>query len=82
MSWNYRIFKSYYPGIEDEHCLDIREVYYFEDGTISSWTKEGVSAFGDTLEELRDDLWMMLRAFEFPTLDEKELEAEIKQEEH
>lgn len=62
MHWNNRILKHSSPHGE---CYRIHEVYYDmepdgnEDGL--SWTVEPKTPFGETVDELIEDLEMMLR---------------------
>lgn len=67
MTWNYRIVQhepvNKFVGI----YFDIAEVYYDDAGNIKNYAK-GVSPQGDTPEELKSDLQMMLEAFDHPIL--------------
>jgi hypothetical protein len=63
MTWNYRICK-------DKDGYTIREVYY-NNGTdeIGSWTADPVEPFGETKEELIENLAMMMAAVIHPVID-------------
>jgi hypothetical protein len=50
----------------------IREVFYNEEKSIEGWTDE-VSPFGETLEEITNDLGYMLSALEKEVLVEAEV---------
>jgi hypothetical protein len=67
MSWNYRIVVR-----EEGQFLHygIYEVYYEEDGeTIRFVSAEPVDPWGDTFEELKDNMHQMAEAFHRPTVD-------------
>lgn len=66
MSWNYRV------------CLDtkqlpvfsIREVYYRDDGSVQGWTSIPRDLTGDSPEEIKADLELILQdTFNRPVLD-------------
>ena len=65
MSWNYRVIKN------AEQQFSIHEVYYDEEGKPHSMTVDPVSAFGETLEELKDDSLLISVALTKPVLDVK-----------
>ena len=65
MSWNYRVIKH------AEEQFSIHEVYYDEEGNPQSMTVNPVSAFGETLEELKDDALLISVALTKPVLDAK-----------
>lgn len=81
-SWNYRIIKT----IRDkEPFYRIHEVYYDDNGEIEGWTEEPVLPYGETVEELREDIHYFLQAFQQPILalkeeNEKEKLVEIREE--
>lgn len=66
MSWNYRILKNKLAGRD---ICEIHEVYYNSDGSVKGWTQNSIIPTGETPEELKQDLTMMLQAFESPVLD-------------
>lgn len=75
-TWNYRI-------VEDEHGgLAIHEVYYDDMEVITDWTRDGVSPFGDNMQELNTDFNMMQDAFYEPVLKFVEIAGEPALEEH
>ncbi len=58
-TWNYRVFKAVHAGVEE---FSIREVYYDKAGNVSGYTKSAVDPYGQSIQELRDDLHKMLEA--------------------
>lgn len=67
MTWDYRVIVkdgSYY----------IYEVYYDDDGNPGAFTEDPVSPFGESLEELKEDLKHFSDALSLPVLDYSELE--------
>ncbi len=42
--------------------VSIREVYYDKAGNVSGYTKSAVDPYGQSIQELRDDLHKMLEA--------------------
>jgi hypothetical protein len=60
MSWNYRVVIRD-AGRDAGLTYSLVEVYYDDDGEIIGWFSPG-EASGETLEELRDDLTLMLEA--------------------
>lgn len=66
MSWNYRIIKRTY---EDDDYYELHEVYY-EEGNKFSWTVDAICPYGETVEELRSNIDMMLVAFSKPVMVE------------
>lgn len=71
MSWNYRIVKNQKGSKtgSQELSFEIHEVYYDDKGNIESWTENPCSPYGETLEELKQDLKHMFKAFEEPVLE-------------
>ena len=74
--WNYRVVKSQReredgPATCTEYT--IREVYYNDDETIYAMSQEGMSAYGETLEEVKENATTMLEAFKAPVLNEWEI---------
>lgn len=74
MTWNYRIMKR---QIGSFVSYDVHEVYYNADGSIKAWTENSIKPSGETIEELKEDFSMQLRAFEKPILDYDQLSAEL-----
>ena len=65
MSWNYRVMKQVFDG---DDFLQIHEVYYDKKNK-KSWTVNGVTVAGESIEELRDVLNKMLEALDKEILD-------------
>ena len=66
-TWNYRLFK------EDENNLAIHEVYYHK-GEPSLYTENPVAPFGESVDEIKEDLEKMLLSFNKPILTEKDFD--------
>jgi hypothetical protein len=66
MSWNYRVIRRVDMGAT---TYAIHEVYYDAAGKPHLVSEEAMSAMGETPDELRADLDMMLAAFALPALD-------------
>lgn len=72
-TWGYRVVK-HTPKVlpkESHVWFDICEVYCDRHGKLS-WTVEGKAPIGDSPDELKDDLNMMLNACDLPVLEEKD----------
>jgi len=65
MSWNYRVMKQVFDG---DDFLQIHEEYY-DKKKKKSWTVNGVTVAGESIEELRDVLNKMLEALDKEILD-------------
>lgn len=77
MSWNYRVVEVL--GVTGDKHYEIRAVYYNDNGKIEGYGEpEGSYPFGDSAEELKDDLHMMLDAFNKPVLNIEDLPKEKK----
>ena len=66
-TWNYRLFKG------DENNLSIHEVYYHQ-GEPSLYTENPVAPFGESVDEIKEDLEKMLLSFNKPILTEKDFD--------
>lgn len=85
--WNYRLIKTFhyhegYQYTEDdwmepcyEEALDYHEVHYDDDDLPYCWTKDPVTAHGDTVDEVRWCLKQMMRTTHKPILTEIELDG-------
>ncbi len=67
MTWNYRVVKCVDDG--GLESFQIHEAYYTVDDKVGAITENGVGPFGETPEELREDLEKMQEAFNKPVLD-------------
>jgi hypothetical protein len=75
--WNYRIFKQVYEPTQEVH-YGIKEAFYNDDNEVDSWTVDDMKPFGETPEELREHINMMLQAFGRPVIDENKRLEEIE----
>ena len=66
MTWDYRVIKHIDEG---EVSYQIHEVYYDEDQVIKSWTENSIKPYGETPEELKEDILMQTQAFQKPILE-------------
>jgi hypothetical protein len=71
MSWNYRVIK------ERDGTYAIHEVYYSsekpDDSEIKHMSADPAIPFGDTLEELKEDIKHYVAALDRPVLNECEI---------
>jgi hypothetical protein len=76
MTWNYRVVR-----IEEEEYdrYQLYEVYYDDDGKIEDMTEDSMHPYGESVEELQNDLEYMMEALKQPVLDMKELEKHFEQ---
>lgn len=84
--WNYRVVRQTIPhlgkgGEETEDLFEIKEVFYEDDGSIRSYTIDGMNPSGETKRELRRDLELMLEALEKPTLRQEVIDKIIEDRE-
>src|SRR5438034_8281676 len=70
MSWNYRVIGKLYKQIR---IYQIYECYYDTEGNIHSWSVDPMNPFGETIDELRQDLLMMRAAFCEPIINYEDL---------
>ena len=81
-SWNHRVIKRRLRrakgSTETIDSFGIHEVYFEDDGVIWGWTKRPMAPYGETLEELENDVKWFVNALKEPVLDEIEMLAEIK----
>ena len=68
--WNHRVMK-HEKADGDDDWYQIHEVYYNSKREPDSWTLDGIKPGGNTLENLRDELIMMLEATEKEILNYK-----------
>lgn len=74
MSWNHRVMVK---TVGKEKWFDMREVYYNGRGKPTMFTENAVSPGGSTIEELREELIMMLRATYNPVFEESEIPIKL-----
>jgi len=70
VSWDYRVFKK---KIGNDFVYEVHEVYYNLDVTIRLWTENPINPTGGTSEELKEDFYMQLDAFDKTILDYDQL---------
>lgn len=84
MHWNHRVVRKETPNKfredEIEISYEIHEVYYNEDGEPRSCTVDGISPYGETIEELKETLERMLNASTQPVLEYSYFENLPKEE--
>jgi len=68
--WNYRVIK--------DKWFAIHEVYYTEDEQPSAYSESEVSPWGETLEELEEDMEHFKQALLRPVLDIEELDEQCR----
>ena len=80
MSWNYRVMK--HKLNESESFYGIHEVYYNRNGKPDGWSKDSITPERESPQELKEDLEMMIKAFDKPVLnyDSKKIAKEVKGE--
>lgn len=61
MSWNYRVCRDQGQRQGDYVSYSIREVYYDDDGKVLGWTATPATLLGDTPEEIKADLELILK---------------------
>lgn len=71
MHWNYRVVRKEYLHIDGsvEEYFGIHEVYYEDDNSGMSATENPIAPDGETIDELKSTLTLMLEAFNKPVLD-------------
>lgn len=70
--WNHRVMRRVFtPAGYDEatEWFTIHEVYYNFDGSVATFTKEGIRPHGESLEELKESIQMFQRALDQPVLE-------------
>lgn len=75
MTWNHRLFKRRIKHLADkstETFYSIREVYYNSKHMPDGYTAEDISPGGNTVDELREELVMMLKATYNPVFKSSE----------
>lgn len=66
MIWNYRVMQRVEDG---EAIYTIHEVYYNDNDVPVLCTKDSIFALGDSVEELKKDMTLMMQAFRKPILN-------------
>lgn len=70
--WNYRVVRQVTES--GAVVYEIRDFYYGDNGGLS-WGVAPVAPYGETLEELDDDVRAIIRSLSEPVLDLDELEG-------
>lgn len=73
-TWNYRVFRE-----EDGDYL-IREVFYDNDGRILGCTEDAVTPFGQSIDELAQNIEWFKEALDLPVLTVAEVDVAIQEE--
>lgn len=73
-TWEYRVVErvSSHPQIGEVVWHEIVEVYYDDDGKLDA-TSDKICPAGDSVEDLREDLELMLLATSKPVITNEEL---------
>lgn len=66
MSWNFRVLRR---TVGHEVIYGIHEVYYDDAGTPRSCSSDAIEPYGDTVDDLRQELQHMVAALDEPVLD-------------
>ena len=74
MSWNHRVVK--FTDADGVTHFGVHEVYYDESGRPKMYAESAMAPYGETLEELAQDLKRMQRALDKPVLTDKDFERE------
>lgn len=69
-SWNYRVVRT-------EDGLRIFDVYYDDNGVPIATHVSPTYVYGDTIEEMKEQMDWMLSAFTRPILDESEIGSPV-----
>ncbi len=72
MTWNYRVIEHDTPE-SDIGSFGIHEVYYDEQGRVSTWTERAVAVTAESVAALQEELEIMAEALNRPVLKESEL---------
>lgn len=70
MNWNYRVIRT---RTSFGDLYQVHEVCYADNGDITAWTENSINPAGETLEELKKDIYRQLAALEKPVLDYDDL---------
>ena len=68
MHWNYRVIRQKDP-ISGDYSYQVHEVFYNEELKPFTCTAEAVTIYGESVDELKEDLEKFFQAFERPVLD-------------
>ena len=78
--WNYRVVRTERQTKKEQYDIyQLYEVYYDDDGKIEGMTENAMQPYGESLEELKNDLQWMMEALREPVLDMEELEKQFEE---
>lgn len=79
MTWNYRVLVKRTEGYIncDEEQYGIHEVYYDDNGIAHSCTETACDPYGETVEELKDNMIQMMGALVKPTMEYEDIGEEF-----
>lgn len=70
-NWNFRVVKTQDPM--GDYYL-VREIYYHDDGSLYAIAEEPAAVGGESIEELREVIAMILSCLDKPALAEDEVD--------
>ena len=68
--WNYRIMKR--KNAQGQYDFGIYEVFYDDNGKVTSWTEDSLAPVCDSEDNLKAELKIMMDAFDNETLTYKD----------
>ena len=71
-TWNFRVMRHFHPAStdpEENYTYRIHEVYYDEDGKVTTWTQNPSAPFSLNILSLDLELKKMSKALTKPVLD-------------
>ena len=78
--WNYRVVRTERQTKKEQYDIyQLYEVYYDDDGKIEGMTENAMQPYGESIEELKNDLQWMIEALREPVLDMEELEKQFEE---
>jgi len=67
--WNYRVVRRKFSDDYSEYSeFNIYEVYYDENGKVNAWVARPMEPYGNSINDLKEDLGMFMKALELPVL--------------
>ena len=67
MAWNYRVIQ-HTDEKTDSVWFHIHTVFYSDSGKIESWIENPTTPIGDSVEDLKGELELIMAAWELPVL--------------
>jgi hypothetical protein len=71
-TWNYRLIE-FDQSSPEERWIEIREVYYDDEGVVTAYSESAAPVAGNDPDELRAVHAMLAEAFEEPIMRESEM---------